>query len=493
MSDDTQTKALVPLQEGKLVPTDLEGLWRMADIFSRSGMVPSDDNRKPERLFAKMAYGMEVGMSHMASIKSISLVNGVPSIYGPGFLGIIQSSGKLEDHVEYFEVKGKRDDKFVGPVDLKQWPEDITAVCILKRKGVKTSYEGRFSVADAIRMGKWNTKTSNGKKSVWQNHPKDMLMWRSRHKAADLGFSDVTCGMVPAAVAQDYVDLSPTEESGDIYDLKPEEVKEAPVSPDEFYKAFEKAEHISEFVALVAKHSDQSVDRIKAEAMKDIKGFGDQYDKWVAGKSKEAKTPADKPKVTKPKATKPKATKPKEEPKVKPEPEPEAKTVTEIQADLAKKFPGGINSLEDKYGDEKKEDPEVKKSVVKDEIPPDLLIKAMLSATKKTLKPLIEENIEKMKVLRMTDAEQYRELYEKWRKWYMGTPWPLQKQTTLFTDDPEAAEVLNRMKSYFPEYFERAIGELKMGSGCLSNDAIRIVEEKVIDLIHKGKAKKRGK
>ncbi len=469
MTNEVQSKALVPLQEGKLVPADLEGLWRMADIFSRSGMVPKDDIKKPERVFVKMAYGMEVGLSNMASIKSISLVNGVPAIYGSGFLGIIQSSGKLEDHEEYFEVNGKRDDKFVGDTDLAKWPENITAVCIMKRNGVKTPYIGRFNVADAIRMGKWNKKTSTGKKSVWQNHPKNMLMWRARHLSADLGFSDVTCGIVPAEVARDYVDLEPTEEGGDVYDVEPETTKEKPVEPSEFDKAFTKAEQIDEFVALVAKHSDQSVDRIKAEAMNDTEGFGAQYAKWLAGKDKKAKA----------QAPAKKAVKPKKDPAPKPKPEPAKKK--------------GIDSLEDKYGDPEEKGAEVPVNTVKTEIPPDLLTKAMLAATKKTLKPLIEENLEKMKVLRMTDPDQYRTLYEKWRKWYMGTPWPLQKQTSLFTDEPEANEVLNRMKNYFPEYFEKAINELKMGSGGLSNEAIRRVEEKVIELIHKGKAKKRGK
>lgn len=454
MAEEKQTKSLVPLDEGKLVPQDLDGLWRLAVIFADAGMVPKDDVKKPEKVFCKMAYGLEVGLSYMASLRSIALVNGTPSVYGPGFRAIIQRSGELESLDEYFELDGERmKDHYEPGADLSEWPDALAAVCIMKRKGFKAPFTGRFSVADGKRMGKWNKKTEQGYMSVWQKHPKDMLSWRALHKAADKGFSDITSGLVPVEIARDYeADLEPAEENGDTYEVPtvtPNNNNAIDKSIEKFDTHFAGKEKMNEFVELVAKHSEMIPEKIKIEACEDLDGFNAQYTKWL-----NQQTPQ------------------KEEPVQTAPPEPKKKVV-----------------------EKKKEDPAPQdrptKNEITDKVPDNLTMKAMLAATKKTLQPLVEANVEILQIMRMSNPDQYRTVYQNWKKWYIGKPWPLIKQESLFMDEPEADEVMDRMKQYFPRELDAALTELKMAKNAtLSPEAISVIEQKVIEIIHKGKAKR---
>lgn len=181
----TETRHAAPtLQSGgsvkAIVPQDFDGVWRIAKAVVTAGMAPKGLDT-PEKAMVAIMHGMEVGLTPMAALQSIAVVNGRPTIWGDGALGLVQGSGKLEAHKEEFEGDG----------------ESKKAICTVKRKGDPEIKRGEFSVADAKKAGLW------GKSGPWTQYPSRMLMMRARGFALRDGFSDVLRGLGIAEEVQD--------------------------------------------------------------------------------------------------------------------------------------------------------------------------------------------------------------------------------------------------------------------------------------------------
>lgn len=186
---EIQDQIDVPIVDGKLKPESFDGLWRIASMFARTPMVPDAYQNNAPSAFVAMVAGMEIGLGYMASLQNIAVVKGNPVVYADGVTGLIQGSGELEYMKEWYEQGGKEVDPSDLPVDLEKWPNDLKAVCVMKRKNQEQEYKGSFSVADARRMGRWAYK------GVWSQHPARMLQWRARTWPARDGFSDILKGL----------------------------------------------------------------------------------------------------------------------------------------------------------------------------------------------------------------------------------------------------------------------------------------------------------
>src|SRR6185436_6230774 len=79
-----------------MVPTNLEGVWRLSELIAASGMAPKDMKEAPQIAVAIM-HGLEVGLTPMAALQSIAVVNGRPSVWGDGAIGLVRACGLLED------------------------------------------------------------------------------------------------------------------------------------------------------------------------------------------------------------------------------------------------------------------------------------------------------------------------------------------------------------------------------------------------------------
>lgn len=180
-----ETPRLPSLQSGgqvrAIVPQDFEGAWRIATAVCKAGMAPKGLDT-PEKAMVAIMHGMEVGMTPMAALQSIAVVNGRPTIWGDGAIGLVRGSGKCEWIKERIEGEG---DKMV-------------AICEAKRKGEADPLKGRFSIDDAKKAGLW------GKSGPWQQYPKRMLSMRARAFALRDGFADVLRGLGIAEEVQDH-------------------------------------------------------------------------------------------------------------------------------------------------------------------------------------------------------------------------------------------------------------------------------------------------
>lgn len=182
MADENKNLPSTQVEEGRaavrtgarpeaLVPTTLKGVWQVAEIIHASGMAPKDMNNA-DKLSVAIMHGMEVGLTPMAAIQSIAVVNGRPTIWGDGALGLIRGSGLLASFKEYLTGEG----------------DQLTAFCEVRRKNEDGTITGQFSMADARLAGLAG-------KDIWSKYPKRMLQMRARAFALRDAFADVLRGL----------------------------------------------------------------------------------------------------------------------------------------------------------------------------------------------------------------------------------------------------------------------------------------------------------
>jgi hypothetical protein len=219
-----EQKKDIAVVDGVLTPKTFDEMWRVACLLAESGLMPRDYNKNPSAVMVAGQFGAQLGLSLMASIQNIAVVNGHPSIYGDSMLALVKGHGSLEVFVEIFDGQ---DDEY-------------RAICIAKRKGVGYSYDpddhintmrkkglfvNEFSVNDAKRAGVWGgTGDTEYKKkmSAWYKHPKRMLKMRARSFTLRDGWPDILKGMHSAEeLVGEVVELK--ENASGSYEVKEEE------------------------------------------------------------------------------------------------------------------------------------------------------------------------------------------------------------------------------------------------------------------------------
>ena len=190
-------RAAVAIGQRGLTPGDLDGLWRVAQYVSRSGLAPKGVET-PEAVFVAMEMGLELGLPIMASLQNIAVVNGRPTLWGDSQLAVVRATGEVEEFAEWYEAKGQR-----LPRNPSEFSDDVAAVCRVKRRGLEAG-ETAFSVADAKRANLW------GKQGPWSQYPARMLRFRARSFALRDQFGDALRGLLSTEEAQDAVTVAPT-------------------------------------------------------------------------------------------------------------------------------------------------------------------------------------------------------------------------------------------------------------------------------------------
>ncbi len=128
----------------------------------------------PEQCMVAILHGLEVGLTPLAALQRIAVVNGRPTIWGDGALALVRASGLAERIVERIEGEG---------------PAQWNAVCEVLRKGDTDPVIRTFSVEDAKRARLW------GKAGPWTDYPRRMLQMRARAFALRDAFADVLGGL----------------------------------------------------------------------------------------------------------------------------------------------------------------------------------------------------------------------------------------------------------------------------------------------------------
>lgn len=177
----TPPKAALQIGDKTFEIADIEQAYRAALMFSKSTLVAKIFIGQPENILVAMMWGRELGLSPMASLTGIAVVNGTPSLWGDAIPGLVYSSGLLVDHQETWEGEG---------------PTRV-AICRVIRKGQSEWHEQRFGYEDAKRAGLLS-------KDTYKSYPDRMYMNRARAFAFRTKFADVLRGLPIAEELQDY-------------------------------------------------------------------------------------------------------------------------------------------------------------------------------------------------------------------------------------------------------------------------------------------------
>lgn len=180
-----------------IVPTSIEETFRMAKAISAAGWAPKSylvDPKNPNagfddsRIVVGIMHGLELGLTPIAALQSIAVINGTPSIWGDGALAIVQASGLMTD----FREEPIKSDAGV-----------ITGyTCTAKRRGMETPISHTFTVEDA------QAANLLSKPGPWQQYRARMLQMRARAWTLRAGFADVLRGLSFAEEAQDIIDVT---------------------------------------------------------------------------------------------------------------------------------------------------------------------------------------------------------------------------------------------------------------------------------------------
>lgn len=198
-----------------LQPANLNEAMQMAEMLSRSQMVPKTYQNKPQDTLVAMMMGSELGLNPIQALQNIAVVNGKPSIYGDALLALVMNHPRFGGHEESFEES------------------TMTATCTVWRKGEQKSHSVSYSQLDAEKAGLW------GKQGPWSQYPKRMLMWRARGYALRDKFADALGGLITVEEAQDIPEereINPIQS----VPMQPARPALAGYSDDEFTKNFPK-------------------------------------------------------------------------------------------------------------------------------------------------------------------------------------------------------------------------------------------------------------
>lgn len=164
-----------------IVPQTFDEVFRMAQAIFASTLQPPS-MKTVEQVMIGILFALEVGYTPMTGLSSIAVINGRPSLWGDGALGLVMDNDSYEDHEEIFEGLAGSD--------------NFKAICIMQRKGKKPK-RGEFSIKQAKAANLW------AKPGPWQTYPDRMLQMRARAFAMRDAFPDVLRGLAIAEEQQD--------------------------------------------------------------------------------------------------------------------------------------------------------------------------------------------------------------------------------------------------------------------------------------------------
>lgn len=175
-----------------LQPTNVSEALQLAEMLSKSSIVPKDYQGNPGNVFVAMQWGAEIGLAPMQAMQNIAVINGRPSIWGDAMLALVRASGLLEY--------------------IHENPTDDGCTVKVKRKG-EDEVVRSFTLLDAKKAG------LSGKTGPWTQYPKRMMQMRARSIALRDVFTDVLKGIQSA---EEVMDMPDERDMGAVEEVKVE-------------------------------------------------------------------------------------------------------------------------------------------------------------------------------------------------------------------------------------------------------------------------------
>jgi hypothetical protein len=189
-----------PIEAGSEVaafrPRNFDEAWRLSVALSEgaTSMIPDVYRGSPGAVFAALAKGAELGLSPMAALGSIAVINGRATLWGDALPALVRREGHT---IEEWLTGDTR--------------EDWVAHCRIKRRDTGETIVRSFSWSDAIMAGLAK------KPGPWQQYPKRMLQMRARGFAVRDGVAEIMVGLGMAEEVMDTPkpprDITPRQEA----------------------------------------------------------------------------------------------------------------------------------------------------------------------------------------------------------------------------------------------------------------------------------------
>ena len=213
-----------------LAPRTFQEAREFAVTLSKSNFCPKDYKDKPDDILIAAQMGGEIGLGFMQSVQNIAVINSRPCVWGDAMLALVQASGLLKFHKEYFDAND-------------------TAVCEVARKG-DVDEQGK-QVIHVVRFSNKDRDTAKlTNKGVHETYPQRMKQMRARGFALRDKFADVLKGLI---AREEAIDITPLD------DVHVEQHPMGELSEDETPRA---AEHVE---LVMDEKPDQEVEWITDE------------------------------------------------------------------------------------------------------------------------------------------------------------------------------------------------------------------------------------
>lgn len=186
---------ITPINKNSLIaPNNFEHYYRIANMMSKSEMVPKAYKDKPQDVLIAMEMGVSLGMGPLQAIQNIAVINGKPCLYGDGILAVCSGHPDFENILEEQIIDAQR--------------KTIGYKCTVNRRG-RSPISQSFTNEQAQVAGLW------GRQGPWKQYPERMLQMRARGFALRDSFADALGGVRIAEEVQDYEikDITPETKS----------------------------------------------------------------------------------------------------------------------------------------------------------------------------------------------------------------------------------------------------------------------------------------
>jgi hypothetical protein len=140
-----------------------EQLWRVAQLFASSQLVPAHFQGKPADCFIGCQMAMRLGVDPLMFLQNCYMVHNRPGLEAKLAIALINSGGQFTDPLDY-EIKGE--DPFKN---------DYRVRCFATRKGTGKVVYGPWIDWDTVKKEKWDGRDG----SKWKSIPGLMFMYRA--------------------------------------------------------------------------------------------------------------------------------------------------------------------------------------------------------------------------------------------------------------------------------------------------------------------------
>ncbi len=156
-------------KELAIVPRTITEVQSLAEILAKSTLLPESLRNKVPDVVVSILAGAELGLSPMAAIRGVHVVQGKPILSADTMVGLVLRSGLAEYFIQ-IEADGTK------------------ATFETKRKGSPQAQRCTWTIDDAKRAAV-NTKDN------WRMYPRAMLSARARAELARSVYPDVLAGV----------------------------------------------------------------------------------------------------------------------------------------------------------------------------------------------------------------------------------------------------------------------------------------------------------